>query len=668
MNHLHSDIHTILLVEDSPADAQMVKERLKDAPGRSLFDLIHVHSLQEALECLQNIEIQVILLDLNLPESSGLDTLTLMRKKTLSIPIVVLTGTEDEPLALEAIKLGAQDYLPKSQMNPALLSRILFYAIERAKSERSRLESQRTFRLFVEGATGLAFIMLDTTGKIIHWNSGAQRLFGYDEDSALNRYFSFLFTEEDQRKGRPESELRQAMADEKGNDDNWLVRADGTRFWASGAVTAVRDSDNNLIGFAKMVRDNTAQKEANDQLAKLNRTLEERVNQRTQELVRYQKRLRSLASDLTLTEQRERRRLALDLHDYLAQLLIACRLKFSQSRLLTDIQRLQTIIQESDSLLEQALEYTRTLVSQLSPSCLYEFGLSAALEWLGSEMHHQGLEVSIQGDPLALDLKEDQAILLYQSVRELLFNVLKHSGVTKATVSWSIPAKNFLQIEVRDKGCGFRRNGEEKEKHSSKFGLFSIQERLEAIGGETVITSAPQMGTQVCLRIPLVLPKSEPPDAADAKNSPLPYGTPVRTAHVHEGKIRILLVDDHKMVREGFCHILNAQPDMEVVGESEDGRHAIGLCHSLRPDVVVMDLNMCGMDGLEATRRIKEAFPQIFVIGLSVHDTPETARWFQEVGATNFVAKGGSAENLMHAIRAAIPWKGPSRKRRKRPI
>ena len=653
MSNFDSTTHTILYIEDNPADAVIVRERLKTGSGMSPFHITHVPTLRQALEILQTSEFSVILLDLNLPETNGLETLTRIQSANSTTPIVVLTVTENEPMALEAIKMGAKDYIPKSQMNSVLLSRILQYAIEREKNERIRWDSERKYRLFVEGATGLAFILLDLDGKIIHWNHGAQRLFGYTEEAALNKYFSFLFPLQDQKEGRPETELRRARTDEKGNDDNWLVRADGTRFWASGAVTAVRDKQSQLIGFAKVVRDNSAKREANDKLAELNRTLEERVHQRTRELVRNQERLRSMASDLTLTEQRERRRLATDLHDYLAQLLVACRLKINQAQSLTDPQDLQKIIQEADTILDQSLEYTRTLVTQISPPCLYEFGLPAALVWLGTEMKKQGLQVEITGKNLAPNLVEEQAVLLYQSVRELLFNVIKHSGVNEATVSLSTPEDNFLQIEVGDHGCGIFKYPEEKDA-SSKFGLFSIRERLEALGGETVITSSPGKGTRILLRIPLENYSGELLRQIE-QSKPVSAMNKTSIAETQKGKTRILLVDDHKMVREGFCHILNAQLDLEVVGEAENGQQAVTLCQSLRPDVVVMDLQMPIMDGREATRRIKEENPAMIVIGVSVHDTPEMAQRFREVGADEFITKGGPAENLVTAIRRFGP-------------
>ncbi|MEO6203478.1 MAG: response regulator [Nitrospirales bacterium] len=660
MSDLHSPTHSILLVEDNPADAELVRERLKDASGMSPFDITRALTLQEALETLQTTPFDVILLDLNLPETNGLETLKRIRSANSDIPLVVLTSNEDEPVALEAIKLGAQDYIPKSSMNAVLLSRILHYAIEREKNDRIRRDSERKYRLFVDGATGLAFIMLDLLGNITHWNSGAERLFGYTEVAALDKHFSMLFTAEDQRNGRPANELQRAEAVEKGDDDNWLVRADGSRFWASGAVTAIRHPKDNLIGFAKVVRDKSAQKDAGDKLAELNRTLEERVIQRTQELTRNQERLRAMASDLTVTEQRERRRLASDLHDYLAQLLVVCRLKLGQGQSMTDIESLAKVIQEADALLDQSLTYTRTLVSQLSPTCLYEFGLNAALVWLGSEMEKQGLTVNVNGANLPLSLPEDQAVLIFQSVRELLYNVLKHSGVHEVTVNLAMEENNHLIIEVEDLGRGFIDSHEDRNEQSpTNFGLFSIRERLEALGGEMILNSALQKGTHVLLRIPVEKGLKEiRPHVTNP--TPVQAGMKTHSFRSPSEKIRILLADDHKMVREGFCHILNSQKDFEVVGEAEDGTQAVTLCRLLHPDVIVMDLNMPNMDGLEASRRIKQDIPQMVIIGLSVYDTPEVAQWFQEAGAEAFVTKGGPAESLVTIIRKIWHQKKPA--------
>jgi CheY-like chemotaxis protein len=291
---------------------------------------------------------------------------------------------------------------------------------------------------------------------------------------------------------------------------------------------------------------------------------------------------------------------------------------------------------------------------------LYEFGLPAALVWLGSEMKKQGLTVEVHGESLIVNLREEQAILLYQSVRELLFNVLKHSRTQNAIVSLSIQENNLFYIEVEDHGRGFIKGQGEREKDSANtFGLFSIRERIEALGGKTSITSDLGKGTHILLQIPLEESSfgHERP-IKDSQPVPPPMGTP--DAHSRSKKIRVLLADDHKMVRQGFCRILNGEMDMEIVGEAEDGQQALTLCRSLRPDVVVMDLYMPNVDGLKATRKIKQDYPDMAVIGLSVYDTPEIAQWFTEAGANTFMAKGKPAEILVNAIRQLGHQQTPS--------
>ena len=114
--------------------------------------------------------------------------------------------------------------------------------------------------------------------------------------------------------------------------------------------------------------------------------------------------------------------------------------------------------------------------------------------------------------------------------------------------------------------------------------------------------------------------------------------------------IRIVLVDDHQLVREGLCAILAAESDMEVVGEAEDGRSAIDLVRQLCPDVVVMDIGMADMNGLEATRQIKQKFASVKVLVLSTYVDRRYVLGMFEAGADGYVAKAGAYDELRRAI------------------
>ncbi len=117
-------------------------------------------------------------------------------------------------------------------------------------------------------------------------------------------------------------------------------------------------------------------------------------------------------------------------------------------------------------------------------------------------------------------------------------------------------------------------------------------------------------------------------------------------------RIRVLVVDDHVIVRDGVRMILESQPDMEVVGEASDGREALEKARSLAPDVVVMDIAMPGMNGLEATATIKQELPQVQVLGLTMHEEYEYFFELLQAGASGYVLKGGSSSDLLAAIRA----------------
>ena len=186
-----------------------------------------------------------------------------------------------------------------------------------------------------------------------------------------------------------------------------------------------------------------------------NRAAHRALQARTNELLQSQERLRALASDLTLTEQRERRKLATDLHDYLAQLLVVGRMKLRQAYNRAREQSTINHLEQLDKIFDDSLTYTRTLIADLAPPSLQEFGLVEALKWLREQMRSHGLSVTVTTDLQHINLPEDQAILLFQSVRELLFNVIKHAQTDVALVTLDAMQTGELRVVVEDSGVGF---------------------------------------------------------------------------------------------------------------------------------------------------------------------------------------------------------------------
>jgi CheY-like chemotaxis protein len=244
-------------------------------------------------------------------------------------------------------------------------------------------------------------------------------------------------------------------------------------------------------------------------------------------------------------------------------------------------------------------------------------------------------------------------VLLFQSVRELLMNTCKHAGTGAATVTMERDG-GMLRIAVRDDGCGFdyaaaaASNGDGGQ--SSKFGLFSIGERMRALGGSFAVDTARGRGTTAVLHLPCLevpAPDSEPAPPASA-----PAGD--KQALQKTGTTRVVLVDDHAMVRQGLRSVLDAYPDMEVVSEAADGEMAVNAVLHCRPAVVVMDINMPRMNGIEATAAIKADYPDTVVIGLSVNADERNAEAMKRAGAAMLLTKEAAVEQLYLAIRTAM--------------
>jgi CheY-like chemotaxis protein len=182
-----------------------------------------------------------------------------------------------------------------------------------------------------------------------------------------------------------------------------------------------------------------------------------------------------------------------------------------------------------------------------------------------------------------------------------------------------------VKVTVSDGGVGFDAAGIQKREGGGIFGLFSIRERIGLVGGSLELDSAPGKGARFTITVPLA--SSETPQPSPATCSYIDTN-----AAASNGKIRILLADDHKVMRESLALMLGGEHDFEIVGQAEDGNAAVELTQVLRPTVVLMDLTMPNMDGITATRIIVERHPEVRVIGLSFYRAEERAEEMRPQG------------------------------------
>ncbi len=412
----------------------------------------------------------------------------------------------------------------------------------------------------------------------------------------------------------------------------------------------VRDAEGKITCWVGVNLDITARKKGEEELRRAKDELEQRVRERTAELSARARQLRALAGELTLTEQRERRRMAKVLHDHLQQLLVAAKYRVAILGRTGDA-LLEQATKEVEELLDESLLASRSLTTELSPPILHEAGLNAGLEWLARRVaEKQGLFVDLSLEADAPALAEDVKVLVFESVRELLFNAVKHSRVRSAAVSSRL-VDGQLQVLVTDQGVGFDPKatppaGEE----GGGFGLFSIRERLVLIGGRLEIDSAPGTGSRFLLTAPLM----QAPGVVGRETiaPPSENGSPVQTdRRVSDMKIRVMLADDHVVVRQGLAQLLEKESDIEVVGAAADGKEAVELAARLLPDVILMDISMPILNGVEATAAIHRDFPEISIIGLSMFEKDERTEAMREAGAVDYVTKSAPAGTLIATIR-----------------
>ncbi len=187
MSDMSDELIKVLLVEDNPGDSRLIKELLSDTSS-STFEIETTERLSDALTILRERRFDVILLDLSLPDSTGLETLIKAQAKVPQLAIIVLTGLDDESMAVEAVRRGAQDYLVKGQIDSNLLSRAIRYAIERKQSEEELQASEDRFKSLFEFAPD-AYYLNDQNGNFINGNKAVEELFGYKKEELIGKNF-----------------------------------------------------------------------------------------------------------------------------------------------------------------------------------------------------------------------------------------------------------------------------------------------------------------------------------------------------------------------------------------------------------------------------------------------------------------------------------------------
>ena len=476
----------ILMVEDNPGDVRLLREHLAgDRRVAELFQVVHVDRLALALESLESSSFEVVLLDLSLPDSQGIETLRRMHVARPGMPIVVLTSIDDEVLGLQLLQCGAQDYLVKGEVTSSLLRRSVRYAVERKRAEVELRRSEVFLESIVENIPHMIFVKDADQLRFVRFNRAGEELLGHTRHNLLGKSDYELFP-------RDEADFfthsdRDVLQSRKVLDipeEPILTKAKGLRSLHTKKIPILDENDQPvyLLGISE---DITERKLAENQL------------QRSFEL------LRTLSQRLDVVREEERTRIARELHDELG-VRMTC-MKMDLSRLLGMMreslfprEKMEEKIRSMSAETDATIGEVQRLAAELRPGVLDDLGLVAAIEWQCQDFERRsGIRCLCEASFDQIKISPSRATAAFRICQEALTNVARHAKATFVRVLVKEKGEDVL-IEIQDNGQGIP---SEKLNDGASLGLLGMKERSMAIGGWLDIAGWPGKGTTVTLRL-----------------------------------------------------------------------------------------------------------------------------------------------------------------------
>jgi two-component system NarL family sensor kinase len=376
--------------------------------------------------------------------------------------------------------------------------------------------------------------------------------------------------------------------------------------------------------------------------------------------------LRQLSARLLKLQDEERRHIARDLHDITGQKLAVQSMALAQvlNRKPTGMdEESRRILAECAALSKQVGEEIRTLSYLLHPPLLDELGLSSAVKWYVEGYERRtGIRVKLEMAANLVRLAPDVEVTLFRVIQESLTNVHRYSGSAEAYLRLRVTS-NKIELQIGDFGKGMRPDiigSKTGNMVRLGVGIQGMKERIRQLSGKLEITSRPNQGTVVTATLPVSYSQT-----TAAREAPRVAASSLSSSRAERSgatrgvsRKQILIADDHEMLRRGVRTILENEPDWEICGEAFDGQDAVEKATSLRPDLVILDINMPILNGLAAVRLILRNRPQTKILVFTVHDSDQTVKEIHAAGAHRFLSKSNASDDLLRVVRELLGTKG----------